>query len=484
MRYLLAATSLLLLHASLARAGHPPIVLESYTGEKPADAAKILSPVFDELATKKFVVGADVVGRQFEAIASRPALTGGLPKDFAAAVDAGYDQWTNGKFDEAAKRLAALVEAARDNPGAFALDEKLAPHLEKALIALSLSQLKLGDRSAAKQAMAEALRGNPDFKITRAMYGQDALDLYNEVAAELKAAGEGKLIVSVNADAAGIFVNERLRRMNDLELRVLPGEYRVVARIGQELSRAHRIVVKGGDIQKVTIEPAFDRAVHSAPSWAGFRFETTAERERSEASHGAAFAEAIDAEQVAVVGIDVVRGQRVVSGALINKRSGHEFRRAIIPLDGNPSAEQLRGLARFLVSGGPLPPGVIEPPPTEPRDREPGERGGGGGGARMWGGWKLITGGAAVAAGVAGGLLLAYDGACPVHLDPGVPCPNPYRNAVQGWIAVGGAAVLAGVTVYLVVKEHRAGDGAGGARRTAYLAPTAGGAIAGYAARF
>jgi hypothetical protein len=116
--------------------------------------------------------------------------------------------------------------------------------------------------------------------------------------------------------------------MNDLELRVLPGEYRVVARIGNELSRAHRVVVKGGDIQKVTIDPAFDRVVHSAPSWAGLSFETGAERERSEASHGAAFAAAIDADQVAVVGIDVVHGQRVVSGALVNKRSGREFRRA------------------------------------------------------------------------------------------------------------------------------------------------------------
>ena len=483
MRSLLAATATLLLHASPARAGYPPIVLESYTGDKPADAAKILSPVFDELATRKFVVGADVVGRQFEAIASRPAVTGGLRSDFAAAVDAGYDRWTNGKFDEAAKHLGPLVEAARDNPGAFALDEKLVPYLEKALLALSLSQLKLGDRSAARQTMAEALRGNPDFKITRAMYGQDAFELYGEVAAELKAAGEGKLIVSVNADAAGIFVNERLRRMNDLELRVLPGEYRVVARIGNELSRAHRVVVKGGDIQKVTIDPELDRVVHSAPGWAGFSFQTAADRERSEAIHGAAFAAAIDAEQVAIVGIDVVRGQRVVSGALLNKRSGTEFRRAIIPLDGNPSAEQLRGLARFLVSGGPLPPGAIEPP--RPAPRGPGARDGGGGDGdggprRLWGGWKFIAGGAAVAAGVAGGLLLAYDGRCAVAVEPTVPCPSPYNNTAQGWITVGGAAVLAGVTVYLVVRER----GAAGAKRTAYVAPTAGGAIAGYAARF
>jgi hypothetical protein len=66
-------------------------------------------------------------------------------------------------------------------------------------------------------------------------------------------------------------------------------------------------------------------------------------------------------------------------------------------------------------------------------------------------------------------------------VDTGVPCPNHYGTAVQGWLAVGGAVALAGVTAYLVVTERRAGRAA---RRAAYLAPTAGGAIAGYAARF
>jgi hypothetical protein len=85
-------------------------------------------------------------------------------------------------------------------------------------------------------------------------------------------------------------------------------------------------------------------------------------------------------------------------------------------------------------------------------------------------------------AGATGGLLLAYDGKCGVKVEPTVPCPSPYNNTAQGWLAIGGAAVFAGITVVLVVKER--GAGTGGARRTAYVVPTAGGAMAGYAARF
>jgi hypothetical protein len=480
MRHHLAAIAALLVIPSLpspADAGHPPIILESYVGERPADAAKILSPFLDELATKKFVVGYEGAGRQFET-ASRPSVAGGLPADFADAVSQGYDLWTNGKFTEAAKRLGDLVEAARKNTGAFATEQGLFQHLQRAMIALSLSQLKLGDRSAARQAMEDALRGDPQLKISRGMYGQDAAELFEEISREM-ADSMGRLIVTVDAGGAGIFVNERLVAMNKISEDLPPGEYRVVALIGREPSRAYKVVVKPRDIHKLTIERAFDQAVHTGPDWTGFRFATADDRD-GEAAHGAAFGNAIGADQVVVVGIDVERGRRSVSGALINKDSGREIRRAIVPAEA--PAEQLRNLARYL-AGAPATPDIIEVPP---RDRSParGVRAGAvadPGPKRSWGGWKWVTGGAAIAAGVAGGVILSYHGKCSADVASDVPCPNSYDTATQGWLTIGGAVALAGVTAYLVVSERRGGAGAG---RTAYVAPTAGGAIAGYAARF
>jgi hypothetical protein len=77
-------------------------------------------------------------------------------------------------------------------------------------------------------------------------------------------------------------------------------------------------------------------------------------------------------------------------------------------------------------------------------------------------------------------VLLSYDGKCSTSVPPGVPCPDHYDTAARGWVAIGGTAALAGIAVYLVVRERRTGA----ANRTAYLAPTAGGALAGFAARF
>jgi hypothetical protein len=86
-----------------------------------------------------------------------------------------------------------------------------------------------------------------------------------------------------------------------------------------------------------------------------------------------------------------------------------------------------------------------------------------------WGGWKWLTGGAAVGGLVAGGVLLHYDGKC----SQAVGCGNVYNTAAPGWIAIGGGAALAIVTIYLAVHGHGT-----------YVAPVSGGATVGYASTF
>src|SRR5687768_3395153 len=75
-----AVLALVLVATSAARADN--IVLESYTGERPADAPRLLAPVLEELALKKFTAG-DGVARLFEAQVSHAAMQHkGWPPDF------------------------------------------------------------------------------------------------------------------------------------------------------------------------------------------------------------------------------------------------------------------------------------------------------------------------------------------------------------------------------------------------------------------
>lgn len=487
MRILCTATAALfcLLHLTApARAGDA-IVLESYTGDRPAEAGTTLGALMTELATRSFVVGPNVVAK-FEARASTPALAPrGLPTDFAEQVDKGHRAFLTGNFEEAVSTLQPLTNAARANPGAFAQNQPLREKLLKASIALALAQSRQGQLDASQNTFAEVLRSFPDASVPRGTYGPEAAAQFEQLRAKLAAGGRGRLLVKINNDAAVVFVNERFEHVGTtIKPDLLPGEYRVFAQVGKSLTRLHRVTVKANEDATVTIDAGFDLAVQTSPTWVGLRFETPADREKLEASYAATFANAMDAKAVVVVGIDQVRGRSAVVGTLVNLLNGREMRRASLALEPAPPNERLTTLASFL-AGGEANSDIevqLDGRGAGPELRTQSNEGGSVDRVdhRRWNGWMWITGGLTVGAGVVGGVLLAYDGKCPVAR-VGTTCPDKsvYNTATPGWIAVGGAAVLAGVTVYLVVTRPSSPP-----KRTAFIAPTGDGAIAGFAGSF
>ncbi len=483
LRVLATAFVLMLALTGVARAGDQ-IVLESYTGPKPEDIDRLLSPLLEELANRGYIGGYDIAGRPFEARQSRASIgPTAIPADFAAQVDLGHSAWIAGKFREATNILSPLVVAAHSNPGAFT-NQSLREPLKKALIALALAHLRLGDLTAAAGTFDELVRSFPDVTVSRGSYGPDAAKSFEEAKAHAETPGRGGLQVRANNASAAIFINEHLEAVAPLKKpNLVTGEYRVFAQIGQQLSRSHNVVVKPNQTALVTINAGFDLAVQTTPRWTGLRFTTAEEREKYEAQYAAQFANGIDARAVVIVGVDQVAGHPAIIGVLVDL-SGKELRRASVTLDADAPGERLKALAAFLTGEKPAS-GIdvqlsndvtapvtrrSEPAPTTPE--EPARAG-------AWRGWKFVTGGAAVVALGVGGYLLAIDQTCSKEPPPGIRCGDLYNTAVQGWVTVGGGVVLAGVTAYLVL--HKPGHAPA---RTAYVVPTSGGALAGFSARF
>lgn len=456
------------------------IVLESYSGQRPNNAGQLLSPLLDELAARGFVAGPEAVGRRFEQRGSRPAtVPNGLPDGFAEKVDAGHKAWVGGRFDEAIRVLAPLVDAAHASPGAFAQNQPLREKVLKGLFALSLSHLRIGDRSAARVVFGEILRSFPEAQPSRATYGPEAFEAFEEVRRQANAQGHGRLAVEVADPSAVVFINERFSAVGSVtKADMLPGEYRVFALVGKQLSRVHQVIVKANEEAKVAIDVAFDTALHTKPEWSGFAFPAAAAREQQESRYAAAFANAIEARGVVVIGIDQVRGRPAIVGSLVHLMNGREIRRASVSLEPEPSAEKLRALGRFVAGDDSAAPGIdvqlIEPSAArhpsnggQVDDRSP--RSGG-----LWGGWKYVAGGTGLVALGIGGYLLSVDGDCADD-----PCSYQRDTALPGWASVGGGVVLGGISVYLFLR----GSGESGAR-SAFVIPTHDGAYAGYAIRF
>jgi hypothetical protein len=498
---LMSLAGVMLATAGSARAGDD-IVLESYTGARPSEAKDFVGPVIEELAQHGYSAGNDV-GQKFEGRVSRPATVAtDIFKKFKAEADRGRDEWARGKFDSAIGILTPLINAARMNQGQFAQqdDEALREAYQEALIALALSRKGQGDPAGMNEAFGELMRSFPTASLGPA-YGPEANQAFEAQRKQLLAR-PGKLIVRVSDDALAVYVNEQLESVGSrTKSNVATGEYRLLAKSGRQMSRSHRVEVHAGEEAAVTIDLAFDEAVHVAADWTGLSFASDADRAANESPYAARFATELGARSVAVVGIDVVQGHKVVIGSLINLATGWELRRATLAIDTPPPRDRLRALAKFLA--GEAPASGIEvmvnsngkgPPQGRHVDLSTVRSERGVGGPAMsrdapaedhprWSGWKWISGGAAVATLGVGTTLVVLNGKCSASTSPtNGQCPRQYQTIGAGLGVIAGGAVLAGVTTYLWLTEPAAKPVK--PTRAAFVAPTSGGALAGLAGTF
>jgi hypothetical protein len=482
----------LILVGSLAHADG--IVLEAYTNERPADATRLLMPIVEELTHLNKSITGEQLRLTYESSVSKPAQTpDGLPSDFADQVDRGFRSWVGGKFDDAIKILGPLTDTARANSGVFAKNQSLREPLRKALIALALSEQRIGDPAAMKAAFAELLHSFPDATVSRGVYGSDAFTAFSQVKSELAAAGEGKLDIKVAQDGGAVFVDEAYRGQGTTTMSLAPGDYRVLVMLNQQPSRTHYVSVRANTETTVTIDAELDQAIHTR-GWTGFLFSNDAARDAHEAQFAADFANAIKAPSVAVISIEQVKGHAAIVGSLVSLESGREIRRASVALDPDPSTDRLKALARFLAGeqGAAgidilIGDGAKEPVHTAQSGSSSSSSVAGGDDHRddgapssggRWGGWKYITAVGAVGGLGAGIYLAVEDGKCDGAMQPGHPCNNVYSYSPFQYVALAGGAVLAAATVYLfATMAHEDAH-------TAYVAPTQGGAIAGYAFRW
>jgi hypothetical protein len=466
------------------------IVLESYTGAKPEEAAKYVKTVIEELARRGYSSGADV-GSKFEAQASRPASKQGLPKTLKADVGKAQAKWSRGQFDDALQLLTPLVEAVQENQGAVVQDASLRDAYREALIVLALSRKGQGDPAGMNQAFEELARSFPN-AAPGPNYGPEANRAFEAVRSGLTGKHGGRLIVRT-ATEMGVYVNEQLVNVGvNTSLDVASGEYRVLAK-SRELSRSHRVIVPPGGEVSMTIDLGFDDAVHVGADFTGLLFANPEDRAHDESAYAAQFATAIGARSVAVVGVDSLQGHTVVVGALINLATGRDLRRATIAVDSTPPADRLQALAKFLAGDTSAPRGidVVVNSDASGQPLDASRPGVGTASARVgvvdqpaepgrWGGWKWITSGVAVAAIGAGTVLTVLNGHCSASVEPtSKQCPRQYQTLGAGLGALGAGVAIGGVSVYLWLTGHPSAPS-----RTAYIVPTTGGALAGFATQF
>jgi len=338
--------------ASPAHAGDDSlVVVESYVGERPSDADRLLAPLFEELGARGYVTDRAIIGAQVERELSATGAVqsdGRLAKGMALARS-GYRKWEVANFQEAVKELEEAKLLLLERPSTLVELEQGREAMFKVLVGLALAHKRLANVEQAESAMAELIRTFPNREISRAAYGPEPRNLYERVKRALAAGGVGRLTIRVDEPSAVIFVNERYACTGECTLDAqLPGPYRVYVQKGRERGRVHAVTVTPNQDTSLEISWALDAALRTA-GFAGFSFAIEGARAYQESRHLAAVTEAIGAQAALVVTVRVAHGRRLIEGYIYTAGGAEAHRRAAVALDDESNAAaSLRALARFL----------------------------------------------------------------------------------------------------------------------------------------
>lgn len=421
------------------------VVLESWVGERPADAGRLLAPIEAELTAAGHTAGVAALAPRVERALSLP---GGLmsPAELAEATrltDDGYARYLAGDFDPAAELCADAAARFQVSPATLAQDQARRDLELKALVCLALAHKRLGHAEEAARAMAEVVRSHADRDFNRTLFGPEAHDLYRAVRAELGAQRPGALRVDVDDDSVVVFLNGRFEVVGDAYKPSLPpGRYRVYVQKGTVPGRMHVVDVAGGAEQRLAIDWELEAALRSGPGFVGLSYASAADRERLEAEHAAAVARALGASGVVVVGIREYEGRRSIVGAVLSVDSGRPARIGALAVEpAEPGPELIRALGRFL-AGGEAVPGLIVPGTERPRPRAAR------GPYRTWKWVATVTGVLALGAGVT---LMALDES--QYDDSGALRPDARDTVGLGIAVAAGGVVVLGTGVVLWVLD-------------------------------
>jgi hypothetical protein len=172
-------------------------------------------------------------------------------------------------YDESVAILESAFRDLDNNPALAASDPDSRSWVTKGRVALIFSYVRSKKIKLANDVIAEHIRSYPDLSLRGEQ--EEVEKLYDANMATLAKAPHGKLVFRVeHADGdVGIFVNAVARGKRKIELDLLPGEYRIVVRVGI-VYRTYKMTVRANEVAERLVDWPADAAFTVASDWLGF----------------------------------------------------------------------------------------------------------------------------------------------------------------------------------------------------------------------
>lgn len=386
MRYTLSRSLALLLAFAIGpKAAHADrLLFESYVGDRPADAARVIPLIRSVFERHGFTVDPLVLAMYFRDHAYRPGLVAPrFAETLKRAALRAEDDFSEEKYPKMVADLGNQILAMRQNPQIFTREPK---HREFALRVLVFYALACGRQARAladkpdeaarlerlrDDTMAEVIRSFPSKIITSKDFGDEGEALFLRIRNQVNQLGRGRIAVTSSDPDAVIYINEIVHgtaKVNAGDF--VPGIYRVLIQMPTGEARQYELEVTANQTSRLVVDWGIDSLI-TLDGWVGFRYLTEKEHAR-EATLVQLLAQAhTNASMAATVTLRHTRGHLEVIGTSYDARSGKLLHSGSVELAGNPSNDTMLNrlvdcLMGELCAEGVLPAGHPEymPPPV------------------------------------------------------------------------------------------------------------------------
>lgn len=182
-------------------------------------------------------------------------------------IDKAVNRAAHEAYDEAVAILEAVFRDLDTNPALIASDPDSRRWVTKGRVALIYSYVRSKKLKLANEVTIDHIRSYPDLSLQGEQ--EEVEKAYNAAAPILTTSPRGKLVFRVDRPDAEIFVNGVSRGREKIEVALLPGEYRIVVRVGN-VYRSYKLTIRGKETSGRTIDWSADAAFTVAPDRIGF----------------------------------------------------------------------------------------------------------------------------------------------------------------------------------------------------------------------
>lgn len=330
--------------------------IERYESARPADAGPVMRK-FERFTMKH---GTAITG---ERVSTSIARSSGVkdknvtPRMITDKLDEAHRKWR--RTDNAGAKLDVEQALAwtRDNSATAIQIASLPELLTRAYVTLAMIAVDANDKKTARSWMTRLKAEIPDHPAIRAKFGPDAEKLYNEALKAASTIAHGKLVVRASNRRARIFINEVERGSEGVFEGELPvGEYRIFVTadsIGHRFDRE----VSAAAPTELKLDWDFQRSFVATPEWVGLIVPPTLKAKETDYLKQAS--QWIQSTSFYILSLRVEGAHRYLTGAVFTNPIGVE-RAGEILLDDSQEDARMEAFAAFLEKSTPSPFIVVE----------------------------------------------------------------------------------------------------------------------------